>query len=100
MKKYLYWYTHREPYVPHDTMVERMVGSTSSNVHGIIDENSNPFRNMVMNVMRTNQGHAGQYPIVDEEPNADAVKFFYLLKDSDDSLWDGSTNHSKLSVIT
>jgi hypothetical protein len=25
--------------------------------------------------------------------------FFYLLKDSDESLWDGCTNHSKLSVI-
>jgi predicted GIY-YIG superfamily endonuclease len=25
--------------------------------------------------------------------------FLYLLKDSDNSLWDGCTNHSKLSVI-
>jgi hypothetical protein len=33
-----------------------MVGSTSSssNVHEVIDDNSNPYRNMVMDVMRMN----------------------------------------------
>jgi hypothetical protein len=25
--------------------------------------------------------------------------FFYLLKDSDELLWDGRTNHNKLSVV-
>jgi hypothetical protein len=29
-KKYLCWYADEELYVPYDTMVERMVGSTSS----------------------------------------------------------------------
>jgi hypothetical protein len=79
-----------------------MVGSTSnsSNVYGVVDENSNPYRNTVMEVMRMNQGHAGQFPIINEKPNADVVMFFNLLKDSDDSLWDGSTNHSKLLVVT
>ena len=52
-----------------------------------------------MNAMRMNQGHTGQYPIVDEEPNADATKFFDLLKDSDEPLWDGCINRSKLSAI-
>jgi hypothetical protein len=44
MKKYLCWFSYREPYVPHETMVEWMVESTSSssNVHGIVDDNSNP----------------------------------------------------------
>jgi len=98
----LYWYAHKEPYVHHDIIVERMVGSTSnsSNVYGVVDENSNPYRNTVMEVMRMNQGHAGQFPIINEKPNADVVMFFNLLKDSDDSLWDGSTNHSKLLVVT
>ena len=98
----MYWYAHKEPYVPHDIMVEKMVGSTSSssNVYRVVDENSNPYKNMVMEVMRMNQGNAGQFPIIDEKPNADVVRFFNLLKDSDDSLWDGSTNHSKLSVVT
>jgi len=52
-----------------------------------------------MNAMRMNQGHTGQYPIVDEEPNADATKFFDLLKDFDEPLWDGCINRSKLSAI-
>ena len=73
-----------------------MVESTSSasNMHGVVDDNSNPYRTMVMDAMRMNQGHVGQYPIVDEEPNVDAVRFFNLLKDSDEPLWDGCTNHS------
>ena len=43
-------------------MVERMVGSTSSasNVHGVVNDNSNPYRNMVMDAMRMNQCNASQ----------------------------------------
>jgi len=54
---------------------------------------------MVMDAMRMNQGHTGQYLIVYEESNVDATMFFYLLKDSDEPLWDGCTNHSKLSAV-
>jgi hypothetical protein len=59
-------------------MVERMIGSTSSasNVHRVVEDNSNPYRNMIMNAMRMNQSHVGQYSIIDEEPNVDATKFF------------------------
>jgi len=31
--------------------------SSSSNVHGVVDENSNPYKNMVMDAMRMNQGY-------------------------------------------
>ena len=60
MEKYLCWYAHGEQYVPYDIMVERMVRSTfsASNVHGVIDDNNNPYRNMVIDAMRMNQGHA------------------------------------------
>jgi hypothetical protein len=54
---------------------------------------------MVMDAMRMSEGNVRECPIVEEEPNADAARFFYLLKDSDESLWDGYTNHSKLSVV-
>jgi hypothetical protein len=79
-----------------------MVGLTSnaSNVHGVVDGNNNFYMNMVMDVIRMNQSHVVQCPIIDEEPNADATRFFYLLKDFDEPLWDGCTNHSKLSAIT
>ena len=90
-----------EPYVPHDTMVERMVGSTStsSNVYGVVDDTSNPYRNMVMDAMGMNHDHAGQCLIVDEELNADTSRFFYVLKDFDKPLWDGYINHRKLLVV-
>jgi len=101
IKRYMCWFTDRESYVPHETMIEKMVGSTSSssNVHEIVDDNNNSYKNMVMDAMKVNQGYVGQCPIVDEEFNADTANFFDLLKDSDELLWDRCTNHGKLSVI-
>jgi hypothetical protein len=65
-----------------------MVGSTSSsnNVHGVVDDNSNHYRTMDIDAMRINQGHAGECSIVNEEPNADTIRFFDLLKDSNKPL--------------
>jgi len=78
-----------------------MVGSTSSssNVHEVVDDNNNPYKNMVMDAMRINEDYADQCPIVDEESNVDATRFFKLLKESDEPLWDGCINHSKLSTV-
>jgi hypothetical protein len=41
---------------------------------------------MVMDAIRMNQGNISQCLIVEEEHNADATSFFYLLKDSDEPL--------------
>jgi hypothetical protein len=68
-------------------------------VHVVANDNSNPYKNMVIDAMRMNQGNGSQCPIIEEEPNADATRFFDLLKDSDVPLWDGCMNHSKLSAI-
>ena len=54
---------------------------------------------MVMDAMRMNQGNVSQCQIVEEEPNTDATRFFDLLKDFDEPLWDGCINHIKLSAI-
>jgi hypothetical protein len=53
MKKYLCWFAHGEPYVPYKTMIERIIESTSSssNVHEVVDDNNNPYMNMVMDVI-------------------------------------------------
>ena len=82
-------------------MEERVVGPTSStnNVHGVANDNNNPYRNMIMDAMRMNQGNASQCLIVEEEPNADTTRFFNMLKDYDELFWDGCTNHGKLSVV-
>jgi hypothetical protein len=88
MKRYLCWFAYGEPYVPYETIVERIVESTfnSSNVYEVVDDNSNPYRNMIIDAMRMNQGYVDQYPVIDEEPNVDATRFFDLLKDSDKPL--------------
>jgi len=56
---YLCWYAHGELFVPNESMVEMVVWSTSraSNVHKVVNDNSNPYRNMVMHAMRMNQGN-------------------------------------------
>ena len=56
-------------------MVEKVVESTSSasNVHEAANDNTNPYKNMVRDAMRMNQGNVSQCPIIEEEPNADAT---------------------------
>jgi len=41
---------------------------------------------MVMDAMRMSEGNVSKYPIVKEESNVDAVRFFNLLKDYDKPL--------------
>jgi hypothetical protein len=85
VEKYLCWFANGKPYILYKTMVEKKVRliSCSSNVHGVVDYNSNHYRSMVMDAMRINQGYAGEYSIIDEEPNVDVARFFKLLKYSD-----------------
>jgi hypothetical protein len=87
-QKYMCWYAHGELYVFYDTMVERMVGSTSSvNIaHGIVNDNSNSYRNIIIDTMRMNKGHVDQCPIIDEKLNADVTICFELLKDFNEPL--------------
>ncbi|KAL9362689.1 hypothetical protein Peur_045474 [Populus x canadensis] len=101
MEDYMCWYAHGELFVPDESMEEQVVGSTSSasNMHEVENKNSNPYRNMVMDAMRMSEANVRECPIVEEEPNADAARFFDLLRDSDEPLWDGCTNHSKLSAV-
>ncbi|KAL3583085.1 hypothetical protein D5086_017417 [Populus alba] len=76
VEDYKCWYAHGEVFVSNRRMGETVVGSTSSasNVHEAENDNTNPYRNMVMDAMRMNQ-------------------------DFDEPLWDGYTNHSKLLVV-
>jgi hypothetical protein len=82
-------------------MVKKMIGSTSSssNKHEVVDNNSNHYRSMIIDAMRMNQGYVGECLIVDEEPNPNIARFYKLLKDFDEPLWDECTNHSKLLVV-
>jgi hypothetical protein len=47
-------------------------------MYEVVNDNSNPYRNMVIDAMRMNQGNVSQCPIVEEEPNADATRFFLI----------------------
>ena len=88
VEDYECWYAHGEVFVSNRRMGETVVGSTSSasNVHEAANDNTNPYRNMVMDVIRMNQGNISKCPIIEEEHNTDAAKFFDLLKDSDEPL--------------
>jgi hypothetical protein len=101
IEDYLCWYAHGELFVPDESMEEQVVRSTSSasNMQVVGNENSSPYRNMVMDAMRMSEGNVIECPIIEEESNTDAARFFDLLKDSDEPLWDGYTNHSKLSAV-
>jgi len=56
MEKYLCWFALWEPYVPYKTLIEMMVESTSSfsNVYGVVDDNNNNCRSMVIDAMIMN----------------------------------------------
>ena len=45
-------------------------------MHGVANDNSNPYNNMAMDIIRMNQDNVSQCPIVEEEPNVDAARFF------------------------
>jgi len=53
----------------------------------------------LMDAMWMNQDYAGKCSSIDKEPNADIIRFFKLLKDFDESLWDDCINHNKLSIV-
>jgi hypothetical protein len=65
-------------------MIVKSTSSSSSNVHGVVDDNHNSYRNMVMDVIRMNQSYTDKFSIIDEESNTDATMFFDLLKDYDE----------------
>jgi len=88
MEDYLYWNAHGELFVCKESKVKMAVGLTftANNVHGVANDNSNPYNNMAMDAMRMNQDNVSQCPIIEEEPNTDTTRFFDLLKDFDEPL--------------
>jgi len=55
-----------------------MVSSTfnSGNVHGVMDDNRNSYKSMVIDAMRMNKGYEGECLSVYKEPNTNATRFF------------------------
>ena len=60
IEKDLYWFVHKELYIPYKTMLEMIVGSTSSsnNIHNVVYDNSNRYRSMVMYVIELNHSYS------------------------------------------
>jgi hypothetical protein len=54
---------------------------------------------MVIDAIRISHGYSRNNLRRDKETNVDAARFFKLLKDFNEMLWDGFTNYSKLLVI-
>jgi hypothetical protein len=62
-------------------MIERIVGSTSSssNMYEVVDDNSSPYRSMMMDTMRINHGYLSESSCIDEEPHVDSTRFFLIF---------------------
>ena len=77
-----------EFYVPNNTILERIVGTTSScnNIYEVLDDNSNHYISIMMDVMRMNHDYSGEDLSVDEKPNMYAGRLFKILKYSDELL--------------
>ena len=56
VEKYLDWFAHLKQYVPYETMLKMMVGSTfsSSNIYVFATGNINSYRSMEMSAMKMN----------------------------------------------
>jgi hypothetical protein len=62
-----------------ETMLEMIVDSifSSRNIHEV-DNNSNYYRNMMTDGMWINYCYSGKGSCVNEEPNVDATRVFFL----------------------
>jgi len=60
-------------------------------------ENRNPYVDMVIDAM---DDDLSEDQNLDEDPNPPASKFYTLLRDADEPLWDGCHKHTKLSPIS
>ena len=58
-ENYQCWYAHGEIFISKKRMREKVDGSISSasNVHETTNDNTNPYRNIVMDAMRMNQNN-------------------------------------------
>jgi hypothetical protein len=74
----LYWFAQGEPYVPYKTMLKIIVSSTScsSNIYGVINDNSNRYRSMVIDATWMNHGYSSESSHVNKEPNVDETRLF------------------------
>ncbi|XP_042432996.1 uncharacterized protein LOC122019608 [Zingiber officinale] len=84
---YEQWYAHGEP-LKKTNDCER--------VHN--NEEGSRYRNMVIDGM--DQSFDWITISNEQPPNSEAQKFFDLLKDADEPLWNGCKNHTKLSAVT
>ncbi|XP_020550342.1 uncharacterized protein LOC110012142 [Sesamum indicum] len=85
---YNIWYAHGESVNTRDD-----VGGSST----APQVETSRYRTMVMDAI----GHefSSNFTCAEQLPNPEAQKFFNLLKDADEPLWDGCKNHTKLSAV-
>ncbi|GAV79901.1 Transpos_assoc domain-containing protein, partial [Cephalotus follicularis] len=61
---------------------------------------SNPFVDLVMDAGEFEFDTREHDETTDELSNPNAKKFYDLLKDADEPLWNGCKKHTKLSMMT
>jgi hypothetical protein len=55
-------------------------------VHKVLDDHSKYYREYGYGCKRINQGYASECSIINKEQNANATRFFELIKDFDEPL--------------
>jgi hypothetical protein len=50
VEKYLCWFVYEEPYIPNKSMLQMIIGSTSSSsyTYEVVDDNNNSYKSLVM----------------------------------------------------
>lgn len=72
----------------------------TSNDDHVNPNTTNPYRKMVLDAVGLTSILIPSSEPIEEPPNANAKKFYHMLKVTDTSIWDGCTSHSQLSIVS
>ncbi|KAJ7976544.1 Transposon, En/Spm-like protein [Quillaja saponaria] len=78
---------------------EEWLGETSNDRRVDIGDSSNRYVDMIMEAASTDFNWDEESQLL-EKPNSDAKRFFKLLQNADEELWEGCSWHTWLSVVT
>ncbi|RDX90085.1 hypothetical protein CR513_28087, partial [Mucuna pruriens] len=100
VEKHLYQYGFMDDYINWIIHGEDQWGDNSSTsiVHDEKVDTRNPYVDMVIDVTGNQLNSKDQD--LEEDPNPSALKFYTLLRDADEPLWDECHKHTKLSTVT
>ncbi|KAF7802611.1 hypothetical protein G2W53_041722 [Senna tora] len=100
IERHLYYNGFVEGYLNWTIHGENAWGGEGSAFNDATDDEDtrNPYVDMVVDAARGRLDP--NFECMEEDPNPSASKFYQLLEDADEPLWDGCYNHTKLSAVS